>query len=90
VWGRVEGGWRAREAGGQGRLEGKGGRGWFRERVEAVEKRVSCRLFMVFWTAFFASSTRCGRGCGVYQLSPPSLLFPPVFGFLTSLLSSHY
>ncbi|KAJ7906649.1 hypothetical protein B0H13DRAFT_1880422 [Mycena leptocephala] len=31
----------AREAANGGRLEGKGGRGWFRERVEAVEKRLA-------------------------------------------------
>jgi hypothetical protein len=36
-----------------GRLERKRGRGWFRERVEAVEKRVSDSPFTLecFWYA---------------------------------------
>jgi hypothetical protein len=52
------GGWRwgccaAREAASGGRLERKGGRGWFRERAEAVEKRVSDPCFYSLYMAFF-------------------------------------
>jgi hypothetical protein len=65
---------REREAGSGGRLEGKGGRGWFRERVEAVEKRVSDSLYRVLRTAFFASVVAATRSRAFLSFLHP---FPP-------------
>lgn len=54
-----------------GRLEGKGGRGWFRERVEAIEKRVSRFLAL---RSFYGGALRLRVHCLFSLLAFPSIL----------------